>query len=69
MKIGNQILPFQNFEKSIQNAQKQDKGNSANRIIFMEQNDELLPIEFVVIRQLTIDKIKSSANNQEFDYK
>lgn len=69
MKIGNQILPFQNFEKTIQNAQKQEKGYSANRIIFLKQNEELLPIEFVVIRQLTIDKIKSSANNQEFDYK
>jgi hypothetical protein len=67
MQIGNQILPFQNFEKAIQNAQKQDEGYSANGIIFMEQNDELLPIQFVVIGELIVNKIKCASNNQDFD--
>jgi hypothetical protein len=69
MEIQNQVLPFQNFEKPIQNAQKQEKGNSTKRIIFLEQNDELLPIEFVIIGKLIVNKIKRTTNNQDFDYK
>ena len=49
MKIRNQILPFQNFEKSIQNTQQQDKTDSGNGLIFFEKNNEFLPIQFVVI--------------------
>ena len=69
MEIGNQILPFQNFEKAIQNAQQQNKTDSHNRLVFLEQNNELLPIQFVVIGHLAVNKIKGTANNQKFDKK
>ena len=69
MEKGNQILPFQNFEKSIQNAQQQDETDSRNGLVFLEQNDEFLPIQLVVIRQLVVNKIKSTTNNQKFDKK
>ena len=69
MEIKNQILPFQDFEKSIQNAQQQDETDSRNRLVFLEQNDKLFPIQFVVIGQLVVNKIKRTTNNQEFDYK
>ena len=67
MKIRNQILPFQNFKKTIQNTQQQDKTDSANRLVFLEKNNEFLPIEFIVIDQLIVNKIKGTANNQKFD--
>ena len=67
MEIKNQILPFQDFEKSIQNAQQQDETDSRNRLVFLEQNDKLFPIQFVVIGQLTVNKIKGTTNNQKFD--
>ena len=40
-------MPFQNFEKTIQNTQKQEENNSAKRIIFLEQDNEFLPIELL----------------------
>ena len=67
MEIKNQILPFQDFEKPIQNAQQQDKTDSRNRLVFLEQNDEFFPIQFVVMGQLTVNKIKRTTNNQKFD--
>ena len=69
MEIRNQILPFQNFEKPIQNTQQQDKTDSRNRLVFFEQNDEFFPIQFVVVGQLVVNKIKGTANNQKFDKK
>ena len=67
MEIQNQVLPFQNLEKTIQNAQQQDKTDSNNRLIFLEQNEEFFPIQFVVIGKLIVNKIKCSTNNQDFD--
>jgi len=67
MKIGNQILPFKDFKEAIQNAQKQNKADSQNRLILLKQHQKFFPVQFVVVGQLIVNKIKGTAYNQKFD--